>query len=139
MDSKKEEHLKWDKFLKNVSNVLFHGLINPAKLVQAYQEMDLFVLCYKPDNENYHGENSHKILEYLSTGKVTVSSYISLYKETDLLEMEMDGVLIATIFRNVITNLAEFNSIDKMQKRRKFALENSYEMQLNRIENFCNR
>jgi hypothetical protein len=125
---------RWSNFLKSAHNVTLHGMIEPAKLVESYQEIDLFMLCYQPDNLNYHGENSHKILEYLSTGKVTVSSSISLYRDTNLLEMEERDKPLQKVFKEVVNNLAFYNSSNKMKKRRDFALSNSYEKQLQRME-----
>ena len=129
-------HNQWTVFLRTASNVVLHGWVSHKRLADVYQELDLFILCYRPDYQNYHGENSHKILEYLSTGKVTVSSHISLYKGTGLLEMMNSGDRnMSALFRHVTTHLGRYNSIDKMKSRRKFAMDNSYEKQIERIEN----
>jgi glycosyltransferase involved in cell wall biosynthesis len=138
-NSLNEIQFKWLTFLKGAKNVVFHGWVDSKQLVELYQKMDLFILCYKPDNLNYHGENSHKILEYLSTGKVIVSSHISLYDKTGLLEMDnVQGDQLVHLFKRVIGNLVVYNSIEKMQQRRAFALDNTYTRQLSRIEHLIN-
>ena len=135
-DLQNTSHQQWDLFLRSVSNVIFHGLMGTKELVAAYKDMDLFILCYKPDLQNYHGENSHKIIEYLSTGKVIVSSYISLYENTQLFEMDAPGNAgFLNIFNQVVNDLSTYNQLDKMQMRRTFAMDNSYVKQLERIEN----
>ena len=138
-DLQNKSHRQWDLFLRSVSNVIFHGLIGTRELVAAYKAMDLFILCYKPDLKNYHGENSHKIIEYLSTGKVIVSSYISLYENTYLFEMDAPGNAgFLNVFNRVVNDLHSYNQLEKMQMRRTFAMDNSYVKQLERIENVIN-
>jgi glycosyltransferase involved in cell wall biosynthesis len=126
--------LRWKSFLTSSHNCVFHGWVSSGDLVNLYRGMDLFLLCYKPDHVNYHGENSHKILEYLSTGKVVVSSVITIYKGTGLLEMpEMGNDELTKIFKHVVNDIAAFNSVERAEFRRRFALENSYKNQLERI------
>jgi len=134
-----ERQFEWLTFLKQSENVILHGWVNSTQLVDLYQEIDLFVLCYQPDYQSYHGENSHKILEYLSTGKVVVSSFISLYDKTGLLEMDnAQGDQLGHLFKKVVDNLKDYNSIENMQTRRAFALDNTYKRQLSRIEQLMN-
>ena len=133
-DVNNEAHLKWNYFLRSASNVKLYGRVSPERLSVEFESMDLFLICYKSD-ENYHSENSHKIMEYLSTGKVVVSSFISIYKGMGLLEMPdiEDSGSIKTIFDNTVANLFECNSLERMNERRRFALENTYEKNLDRI------
>ncbi|GHN02878.1 hypothetical protein WSM22_43670 [Cytophagales bacterium WSM2-2] len=117
----------WHTILSISPNVVLHGLVPPADLAEQYEKMDAFILCYRPDNKNYHGENSHKIMEYLSTGKVVVSSFISLYDKSDLIEMTMKGSEdLPRLFSTVIKEIAIHNRLEKMEKRRAYALENTY-------------
>ena len=131
-----EDHKEWNSVLEKSNNVIIHGLLTTESLVKEYNKMDAFILCYKPDNKNYHGENSHKIMEYLSTGKVTVASHISAYENSDLLVMpdSQNNTVMPALFQNVIRNLDEFNSIKRMNVRRTFALDNTYSKQIERIE-----
>ena len=134
-----ESHKKWKSFLDSSSNVIFRGWMNVRQLAEAYHGMDLFLICYKADNQNYHGENSHKLLEYLSTGKVIVTSYISLYEGTDMLEMDtFENNGLGKIFSKVVQELDVYNAPVRMQDRRNYARENSYAKQLERMTNIMN-
>ena len=119
--------LEWHRILSTSKNITMHGLLSSRELAAKYLEMDAFLLSYKPDNQYYHGENSHKIMEYLSTGKVVISSHISLYEDTQLMEMvtHVDNSL-PDLFKRVINNLSFYNSKELMEKRMKYAFENTY-------------
>ncbi len=43
------------------------------------KDLDGFFWCYDNDRDPNKGSNSHKIMEYLSTGKVVLSTLISTY------------------------------------------------------------
>ncbi len=139
-DTKNQVHLSWNVFLKESRNVILHGILHSDDLVLIYEKMDAFLLCYKPDNVNYHGENSHKILEYLSTGKAILSSHISYYQKSDLLIMppHQGNNPMKELFSILVNDLEKFNSIEKMNARRNFAIEYTYKNQLSRIEKLIN-
>ncbi|MBI3481713.1 MAG: hypothetical protein HY015_01830 [Bacteroidetes bacterium] len=126
---------EWNDFLLNASNVKLRGQLSVEELADAYDDMDIFLLCYKPDFINYHGENSHKVLEYLSTGKTIVSSHLSLYKDSHLMQMSPPdkNESLITIFSDALQNLDDYNSKELRAARVRYALENTYEMQLKRI------
>ena len=64
-----------------------------------------------------------------------VSSYISLYENTQLFEMDAPGNAgFLDVFNRVVSDLHSYNQLEKMQMRRKFARDNSYIKQLERIE-----
>ncbi len=136
--SSEEEVVQWIVFLKDAKNVTLYGATPPNKLINQVDSVDAFLLCY-----NYHFEinkcsNSHKILEYLSTGKVIISSKISRYeKNLDLMSMltEYDNKDFNALFEFTINNLDKYNSDKLRRKRIDFALDNTYEKQINRIEN----
>lgn len=129
--------VKWKGFLLNSPNVRLHGILSTYDLVEAYDEIDVFLLCYKPDYVNYHGENSHKVLEYLSTGRVLVSTHLTIYSNTDLFEMTPfdENEKLLEIFSKVIASLQKYNSENMKELRVKFALNNTYGSQLSRIRN----
>lgn len=128
-------HVQWFDFLQNSQNLKLRGFLNNDDLAEELNEMDGCILCYRPDYVNYHGENSHKVLEYLSTGKVLVSTYLSLYAESDLLIMSPKdrNDLFPDLFKTVINNLDRCNSEEMREKRMKFALDNTYKKQIERI------
>lgn len=123
-------------FLQSQSNVRMHGAVSSIQLAEQLQLMDCLVLSYSADPRESDRSNSHKILEYLSTGKVIVSGRISAYTpHRDLMRMpdEDDDRSLPDILRDTLTRLDEFNSIELQDRRRHLALDNTYEKQLERI------
>ena len=124
------------RFLESMPNVVLHGSVPSERLANEIQDMDCFVLSYSRHATESDRSNSHKILEYLSTGKVVVSSRISSYAgRENLLRMapgEDDSVL-PPILRDTVDRLDELNSPERQRARIDFALDNTYEKQLDRI------
>lgn len=124
--------------LMSYSNTVFTGEMNKNKLTESLSFLDSFWLCYDYKKYPIEVSNSHKILEYLSTGKVVVSNYISTYKNQAILEMIMDNNLLAEKLKEVTSSINQFNAIEKQQQRINFAKENTYAKQLERIEIIIN-
>ena len=120
--------------LDNLTNVYWLGEQPSHKLPSYLSGFDALLLLYRPDSSGFV-VNAHKILEYLSSGKVIISytqgDYI-LY--TDLLVMGRTGLELKEIFGKVINNLHHYNSDQLMSERINLAKENTYDNQLDRIE-----
>lgn len=124
-------------FLASRPNVRLHGPVSATVLAVELQQMDCMVLSYTIDPHESDRSNSHKILEYLSTGKVVVSSLISTYADhRQLLRMPDNGddVVLPALLRDTLDRLDEFNTPDLQKARRQFALDNTYTRQLDRID-----
>lgn len=132
------ESIAFVRFLKEHTNVFLHGLKKPAELVNSLRTMDAFLLAYKFIEGESDQSNSHKILEYLSTGKVVISSFVETYKGMDPLicmtEENKDDALPA-LFNKVINELNFYNNLSQQEKRIKLALANDYNTHINKIEN----
>ena len=124
--------------LKSLQNTYFTGELPKNELVKILPFFDIFWLCYNNNKFPTEVSNSHKIMEYLSTGKVVVSNYISTYKNVTILEMVMDNNLLAEKLKEVSLQIVQYNSIKKQQQRITFANENTYKKQIERIENIIN-
>src|SRR6185312_10332383 len=74
-------------FLEGRSNVFLHGVVGQEELSRRLFEMDAFLFIYSPAREMNNASNAHKLLEYISTGKVVISTHVSTYAGTGLLEM----------------------------------------------------
>jgi hypothetical protein len=126
--------------LKNFQNVRLHGAIASSALASEFQRMDAFLICYDVQKDQSRGTNYHKVMEYLSTGKVIVSNNITLYKDRpDLVCMVMErnnNVQLPALFSGVISHLDRYNSNDLIRCRKSFASENTYTKQIERIEKF---
>jgi hypothetical protein len=119
---------EWHLFLNAQENIILHGKLDINELASGLSKMDAFIFCYKPDYIHYHAENSHKILEYLSTGKVIISTWLSVYEDFNLYPMtekNRNEDLLA-LFNDVIANLSFWNSNEFYIKRKLFALKNTY-------------
>lgn len=76
------------QFLKAKENVQLKGVVNSNQLLQEMTICNLFWICWKIGINNlWDGSNSHKILEYLATGRPVVSHHVSSYKNSGLLYM----------------------------------------------------
>jgi len=123
-------------FLKSRSNVRFRGAVSSIDLALQIQQMDCFVTSYSTGSREYDRSNSHKLLEYLSTGKVVVAGRISTYvAHPDFFRMpaDDDDSVLPELLKDTLGRLAEFNSEDLQARRREFALDNTYERQVDRI------
>ena len=124
-------------FLKKHNNVFLKGAMHPEVVAKEIQKADVFLILIDPQKDINKGSNSHKILEYFSTGKAIVANHISTYADKrDLFEMvdEMHNDYLPILFKKVINNLDYYNSPELQKKRIEFALDNTYEKQIERIE-----
>jgi hypothetical protein len=120
-------------------NVVFHGAVPPSRLAVELEKMDLLLMCYDVQRDPNRGCNSHKILEYLSTGRAIVANHVSDYEERrDLLEMaSSDGhPTVTETFQRVVREIDSRNDEIHRRARLLYAINNSYENQIDRIEKF---
>jgi predicted nuclease of predicted toxin-antitoxin system len=128
--------------LKNSANVTLKGVYSPIKLSNELNKIDIFLIAYNQEKDFCKGTNYHKVIEYLSTGKVIISNHITTYSKTNLIEMPIDKQHpeeFISIFSNVIENIEYYNSTEKQQQRINFAKNNTYPKQIERIENLINQ
>ncbi len=135
-----------DNFIRLLSmsrNVTLRGLVPPESIALQLQGVDAFLLCYDLAREPNGGSNSHKILEYLSSGKVVISTHVSEYAGSPrILEMlpknAPEGSFVA-LFESSIARITELNAAERMRERIQWAIGNSYEAQLKRIDEILAR
>jgi hypothetical protein len=128
-------------FLEKAPNVQLRGVVNSSQLQKEIMEVDFFWLCWNLNLSNiWDGSNSHKILEYLSSGKPVVSHYMSSYKDTDILYMltSKSNENYERLFNDVVDKVKLGESEINIKKRLSFAVNNSYKQQLAFIENKIN-
>ncbi len=136
------QNVKFINFLKSHQNVELRGVVSPKILSKEMNEMDAFLICYDVQKDQSKGTNYHKVMEYLSKGKVIVSNNITTYKdkpELVLMVEERDtNKQLLGLFQEVIQNLKFYNSRELQEKRISFALNNTYKKQIERIEKIIN-
>jgi len=118
-------------FLEEKSNCHLKGPIKSNLLPEVMDQFHVFLMCYFGDDYRFELSNSHKILEYLSTGRVIVSSYIDQYNDkTELVEMVNSNADLPGKFQHVISNLNKYNSTQLRTRRRDYSFQNSYSKNL---------
>lgn len=118
-------------------NITWWGQVASEIIPAILTRCDIQLLTYEAKDkwEIQQLASPHKMMEYLASGKVTVSTYTDEYKDKrHLLEMVDDSKDYFTIFEKVINNLSYFNSLEKQIERIEFANNNSYFKQLETIE-----
>jgi len=128
--------------LQGFKNVKFHGVLKTAELSRALNAMDLLLICYDMELDQSKGTNYHKVMEYLSTGKVIVSNNITTYsKYPDLIRMvgeRNNNRNLPALFKETVSQLDKYNSEARSSERKSFARDNSYKKQLDRIGQIMN-
>ncbi|MFT3679151.1 MAG: hypothetical protein QM791_02690 [Ferruginibacter sp.] len=124
--------------LKQLENVILHGAVPSAKLATAIQGVDAFLICYDVNKDQSKGTNYHKVMEYISTGKVIVANNITTYAALpNLVQMvaERDSnAHLLPLFNEVIKNIHHYNSPALQEERRCYAASNTYQKQIQKIE-----
>ena len=116
-------------------NVFLLGPLANKDLPGLLSHMDVLLLCYDTEQFWEQASNSHKIMEYLSTGKVTVSTRIAEYiSRPDLVVMPDKNVDLPLLLKKVKDQLHLYNAATQMKTRKDFALDHTYEKELERID-----
>ena len=103
--------------------------------------MDAFLFIYSPVKEMNGASNAHKLLEYISTGKVVISTHVSTYAGMDLLLMSgpADEHALPGMFARAVGELSVHNSVERQVSRIRYALDNTYARQIDRVQQFITR
>jgi hypothetical protein len=132
------ELLSFVEFLHRQTNVFLHGVVTQQELAERLFEMDAFLFIYSPKRELNGASNAHKLLEYISTGKVVIATHVSSYAGTDLLVMSdiREEDRLPDIFDQAIKELSFHNARERQIRRIEFALDNTYARQVERVQEF---
>jgi hypothetical protein len=116
--------------LRSLPNVTLIGPIPQNELAVELNKCDAFILCYDIKRDPSNGTNYHKVMEYLSTGKVLISNNITTYAGIPhLIEMansREDNNELPKLFKNTIANLEFYNSKDLCAKRIDYSRKHTY-------------
>ncbi len=125
-------------FLKKLAaqdNVHFVDTLPYIDLRAVLLQLDLLMICYNVDRYEEAPPNPHKLLEYLSVGKVVVSNYFDVYKQQrHLIQMSDSLSDYSETFAKTITKLEHHNAAETIKLRQEYAGEFSYDKQLRKIE-----
>lgn len=137
-----DDTLRFIELLDARPNVRLRGVQPPARYAAELMEMDLFLMCYDVRADPNGGSNSHKLLEYLSTGRVVVSNRVSTYEhDPDLIRMVSEDTndRLPELFASTLDILDELNRPELQSYRAHFALSHSYCAQVEKIEALLGR
>lgn len=141
-----KENVETDNFIEKLQsypNVKFQGILGPKKLAEAYQNTDIFLICYDVVRDQSKGTNYHKILEFLSTGKVIVSNNVTTYCNlpnlVNMINERDNNNNLPDLFNKVVIDLQKYNTVALQQERIAFAKECSYEKNLLKIDRIINQ
>ena len=125
--------------LRALENAFLWGEQPSNSIPEYLKSMDILILAYQVEKFPRQVENSHKIMEYLASGKVIISSFIEEYKDKNhLLEMTDNEKDYLVRFQTVSGQLAFYNSKAKRDQRIDFAQEHTYAKQIGKIEAIIN-
>jgi hypothetical protein len=116
------------------ANIYLIGSIDGNEIASIYSQADILLVTYLAEQYEEQLANPHKMMEYLGSGKTIIATKTLEYENNDLIEMAYSREEFFSKFEAVISHLKEYNSEKRMHDRRAFALKNSYEHQIKRIE-----
>jgi hypothetical protein len=122
-------------------NVELRGPVSSDRLAAEMHEVDVLWICWRfQDLPNRDNSNSHKILEYLSTGIPVFSHAVQSYEGSGLLyTLPMDQADdFPAFFSRMLAQVAEGEDPELFRRRIAYALDNSYARQVDRIESMLN-
>lgn len=132
-----EHHSKFKEQLFGLKNVFAPGKVEAGILSLYYKEASILIVAYQ---EEYQEEqsNPHKMMEYLGSGKPIVATKTKEYKllaENELIAMSDKNDDYPDLLTSVVNNLEDWNDASKVNKRIQFALDHTYEKQIEKIDN----
>ncbi len=112
-------------------NVFFIGAKNKSELPGLMQSADFLFIFYDYEKHKDQLTNSHKILEFLSSGKALVCNKFSDYEEVDLLYQCANP---EDYFRAIHKVIDKKEDSELVKKRQTFASQKTYGRRLQEIE-----
>lgn len=127
---------RYKKKLNELSNTYFKERVSSSEIPEILYKADILIISYK-DDHHHDQANPHKMMEYLGSGKMVVATFTSEYemlKKVGLIAMSKKNNEFPQIFNEILSDLETWNSQEKQTARRAFALDNTYDKQISRIE-----
>jgi len=123
--------------LKQKSNFHYLGTISTNDLGYYYSISDLLLIAYKNIEYPEQLTNTHKMMEYLGSGKMILATWTDEYRKlqkSKVIKMAKNSLEFLTYFDEIISDLEKWNGNEKSRSRQEYALNNTYSMQIERIE-----
>jgi glycosyltransferase involved in cell wall biosynthesis len=119
--------------LMGMANVIFKGKIPSYMIAGELAKADILFYLYIDSFDS----SSHKVLEYLASGKAIIGNQLKEYQEADFISFADSKIYLAK-FKELISTIKERNNTDLMRKRIEFAVNNNYGKKLLQVEEIIN-
>lgn len=120
--------------LLDAKNAYFIDRIEADEIINYLSSANILIIAYM-DKHHKDQANPHKMMEYLSSGKPIVATYTEEYADMkDMVIMSKSNGEWPTLFTKVVKNLSFYRTPQWSAKRIAFAMDNTYEKQIERIE-----
>jgi len=135
-----KDHETIKEFTRQLSrkdNCYFIGEVKANELSIYYKAAHVLLVCYQEKFQKSQVTNTHKMMEYLGSGKMIVATYVEEYAALEakgLFLMSDNNQGFISSFKKALDELEFWNSEEKQLARKAFALDNTYEKQIGRIE-----
>lgn len=117
-----------------VPNVTLWGLLPAAHLPPLYRDADVLLVIHRAGQYGRQRANSHKIMEYLASGRVIVATRTSDYDDAPhLVRQADDPASYRALFTETVAHLDRWNAPEQVRVRQAFAQDNTYARQIERI------
>lgn len=129
------------KKISSFSNFHYAGKLPVDELPRFYDQANILLVVYKFQEYPEQLSNPHKMMEYFATGKMIMATWTEEYAEfaeRRLIKMSRTKEDYIIQLRETIQALSYWNDTDKASQRRAYAMENSYDKQIERIEKLLN-
>lgn len=117
------------------THACFPGLASPDQIIEDSKSVDAWIFPFRSDKLLGGAIDSHKVLEYLSTGRAVVMNWLEAYKDNQLVHMlpSPDSNGLPALLDGALCDLPRINSNQHMEERRTFALERTYDKHLEHV------
>lgn len=122
--------------LEMLDNCFLPGLMKAEQILELAPTIDVWLACYDPAKSIRAGMNSHKVLEYLATGRSVLSNRFDVLAGTDLVVMpdSLSNETLPQCLTEILANRRSNNSPARQRLRVAHALQFTYAAHLRRID-----
>ena len=122
--------------LKQRQNVTLTGLLSPQEILSLGTSVDAWLMLYHGSEKLGGVLNSHKLLEYLATGKPILSTRVRAFEGSDLVMMGPDHTNTSALelFSRLVAAHRDGGDDGARRRRLEFAAGNSYATRLQEID-----
>jgi len=120
--------------LERQENVFLIGSIPSHQLMSYLSQCHINLVLFKKEFEITHC-SPHKLMAYFYSGNITLSNYIDEHQNTnpDIIWMLKDINDSSSKLSEILNDFSKFNSVELKNKRRQFAISNSYDKKIEEI------